>query len=50
MMVLTDDDVLADKCRKLRNLYFDENNRFVHANLGWNYKCQIFKQQLELLN
>ena len=37
-MVLTDDEILAEKCRKLRNLYFDENNRFVHAKLGWNYR------------
>ncbi|WP_440676617.1 DegT/DnrJ/EryC1/StrS family aminotransferase [Candidatus Pelagibacter sp. HIMB1593] len=37
-MVLTDDKTLAEKCRKLRNLYFDDNNRFVHTKLGWNYR------------
>ena len=37
-MILTDNISLADECRKLRNLYFQENNRFVHEKLGWNYR------------
>jgi perosamine synthetase len=37
-MILTDDKNLAEECRKLRNLYFQENNRFVHEKLGWNYR------------
>ena len=37
-MILTDDKNLADECRKLRNLYFQDNNRFVHEKLGWNYR------------
>ena len=37
-MILTDNLSLADECRKLRNLYFQENNRFVHEKLGWNYR------------
>jgi perosamine synthetase len=36
-MVMTDDDALAEKCRGLRNLYFGPQ-RFVHENLGWNYR------------
>jgi perosamine synthetase len=37
-MILTDDDELADTCRSLRNLCFQENNRFVHKRLGWNLR------------
>lgn len=37
-MILTDDKKLADECRKLRNLYFQDHNRFVHEKLGWNYR------------
>ena len=35
-MLVTDDDVLADRCRSLRNLCFHKNQRFVHEELGWN--------------
>lgn len=37
-MVLTDDDHLADKCRSLRNLCFQPQQRFVHEELGWNFR------------
>jgi perosamine synthetase len=37
-MVLTDDDVLAAKCRELRNLCFVPPRRFVHFDLGWNFR------------
>ena len=37
-MVLTDDPVLADRCRSLRNLAFGRENRFRHAALGWNFR------------
>lgn len=38
-MVLTDDDDLADRARKARNLWFDpKKRRFVHDELGWNYR------------
>jgi perosamine synthetase len=36
-MVVTDDDELAKECRSLRNLCFTER-RFVHEQLGWNYR------------
>lgn len=36
-MVLTDDDMLADRCRSLRNLCF-QKKRFVHEELGWNFR------------
>src|SRR5210317_386213 len=37
-MVLTDDDALAERCRSLRNLCFEANRRFVHEEIGWNYR------------
>ncbi|MEO5590481.1 MAG: DegT/DnrJ/EryC1/StrS family aminotransferase [Gemmatimonadaceae bacterium] len=37
-MVLTDDDALADRCRSLRNLAMKPPRRFVHDELGWNFR------------
>ena len=37
-MILTDDDVLAESCRNLRNLCFQPGKRFVHHRLGWNLR------------
>ena len=37
-MIGTDDDELADRCRSLRNLCFGKERRFVHEDLGWNYR------------
>jgi perosamine synthetase len=37
-MVLTDDSVVAERCRSLRNLCFQAGKRFVHEELGWNYR------------
>lgn len=37
-MLVTDDDALADRCRDLRNLCFGKQRRFVHEDLGWNYR------------
>lgn len=37
-MVVTDDDALAEKCRSLRNLGFSPPRRFVHEQLGWNFR------------
>jgi perosamine synthetase len=37
-MILTDDDHLAERCRSLRNLCFQPGRRFVHEELGWNYR------------
>jgi len=54
-MILTNDDRLADRCRSLRNLYFQTNNRFVHEELGWNFRMSNMQAavgvaQLERLN
>lgn len=37
-MIMTDDDALAAKCRSLRNLCFNPEKRFVHDELGFNYR------------
>jgi len=37
-MVLTDDETLAARCRSLRNLCFQPQRRFVHEEIGWNYR------------
>ena len=38
-MVLTNDEELAERCKKLRNLAFEKNGpRFVHHEMGWNYR------------
>ena len=37
-MILTDNENIAENCRKIRNLCFVPNNRFVHERLGWNFR------------
>lgn len=37
-MVLTNSSTIAEKCNKLRNLYFEKKKRFYHKELGWNYR------------
>ncbi len=37
-MILTDDAALAERCRDLRNLCFGKVDRFIHEELGWNFR------------
>jgi len=37
-MVLTDDLQLAERCRSLRNLCFGKEQRFLHQELGYNFR------------
>lgn len=37
-MVLTDDGEIAARCRSLRNLCFKSDKRFVHEELGYNFR------------
>ena len=37
-MLVTDDSALAERCRSLRNLCFKPEQRFVHDELGWNFR------------
>lgn len=48
-MVLCDRPELAEKCQQLRNLCFDPaKRRFVHADLGWNYRMTNLQAALGL--
>ena len=47
-MVVTDDEELSDKCRSLRNLCFKKEQRFVHDELGWNYRMTNLQAALGL--
>jgi len=37
-MILTDDERIAEKCCSLRNLCFQPQQRFVHEEMGWNFR------------
>jgi len=48
-MVLCDDPELAERCQQLRNLCFDpKKRRFVHEDLGWNYRMTNLQAALGL--
>ena len=37
-MIVTNDEKLAERCRSLRNLCFKKERRFIHDELGFNYR------------
>lgn len=45
-MVVTDDEALAERCRRLRNLCFKPEQRFVHDELGWNLRLTSLQAAL----
>jgi perosamine synthetase len=45
-MVVTDDPAVAGKCRSLRNLCFKPEQRFVHDELGWNFRMSNLQAAL----
>jgi len=47
-MIVTDDPELAEKCRSLRNLCFQPKKRFVHEELGWNFRMTNLQAALGL--
>ncbi len=47
-MIVTDDAQLAERCRSLRNLCFVPNRRFVHEELGWNFRMTNLQAALGL--
>lgn len=47
-MILTDDGQLAERCRSLRNLCFIPEKRFVHEELGWNFRMTNMQAALGL--
>jgi len=54
-MIVTNSKKIADRCRSLRNLCFVKKKRFIHYELGWNYRftnlqAAVGLAQLEKLN
>ncbi|NJD54867.1 MAG: DegT/DnrJ/EryC1/StrS family aminotransferase [Nitrospirae bacterium] len=47
-MVVTDDEEMAERCRSLRNLCFQARKRFVHEELGWNFRMTNLQAALGL--
>lgn len=47
-MLLTDDARLAERCRSLRNLCFQPQKRFVHEELGYNFRMTNLQAALGL--
>lgn len=47
-MILTNDGLLAETCRSLRNLCFKKDERFVHDRLGWNFRMTNMQAALGL--
>lgn len=47
-MIVTDDDHLAERCRSLRNLCFQVRKRFVHEELGFNFRMTNLQAALGL--
>jgi perosamine synthetase len=45
-MIVTDDPTLAARCRSLRNLCFKAEQRFVHDELGWNFRLSNLQAAL----
>ncbi|MBF0137265.1 MAG: DegT/DnrJ/EryC1/StrS family aminotransferase [Magnetococcales bacterium] len=47
-MVATDDPLLDQRCRSYRNLCFIPEQRFIHEELGWNYRMTNLQAALGL--
>ncbi|MFL2883197.1 MAG: DegT/DnrJ/EryC1/StrS family aminotransferase [Pelagibacteraceae bacterium] len=54
-MIVTNDKNISERCKSLRNICFNNERRFMHHELGWNYRftniqSAIGLAQLEKLN
>jgi perosamine synthetase len=47
-MIVTDDEFFTERLRSLRNLAFKKNQRFVHDELGFNYRLSSLQASLGL--
>jgi perosamine synthetase len=45
-IILTDDEELAKRCRSLRNLCMEPERRFLHHQIGWNYRMSNLQAAL----
>ena len=47
-MILTNNEILAEKSRGFRNLCFQDKKRFIHEELGWNFRMTNLQAALGL--
>jgi len=47
-MIVTNSESIAEKCTSLRNLCFKKEQRFIHDELGWNYRMTNIQAALGL--
>jgi perosamine synthetase len=48
-MIVCNDEMLTERCKKLRNLAFEPNaRRFIHHEIGWNYRMTNMQAALGL--
>jgi perosamine synthetase len=47
-MIVTNDKKLAERCKSLRNLCFNNKRRFLHFDLGWNYRLTNLQSAIGL--
>lgn len=47
-MIVTNSKEIAERCMKLRNLYFEPTARFVHEEMGWNLRMTNIQAALGL--
>jgi perosamine synthetase len=47
-MIVTNDEALAEKCRSLKNLCFVPEKRFIHYEMGWNFRMTNLQAALGL--
>ncbi|MFM1999349.1 MAG: hypothetical protein RL204_1296 [Bacteroidota bacterium] len=47
-MIVCNDEETAERCKKLRNLAFEPGRRFVHQEIGWNYRMTNLQAALGL--
>jgi perosamine synthetase len=45
-MIVTDSQAIADRCRSLRNLCIDAERRYIHEDLGWNFRMSNIQAAL----
>jgi perosamine synthetase len=47
-MVLTDNERLFEECKKIKNLYFDKERRYIHEDIGWNFRMSNIQAAIGL--
>lgn len=47
-MIVTDDEQIYERCKSLRNLAFNDKQRFVHYEMGWNARMTNLQAALGL--